>query len=104
MLIAAATLGGLAVLWAGVRSRAALLLCVCLAGWLLSEGDPVTPPDMLTKRVAPVRERVHEYSAGLEARWRCDIATRLALANGSEEAIALAERSCPSAGDPLPED
>jgi hypothetical protein len=100
----AVTLGGMGVLWLGVRSPAALLLCACLAGWLLSAGGPVSPPAAVSERLAPMRERVHAFGADLEARWRCDIATRRAFADGSEEAVALAERWCPSAGDPLPED
>lgn len=104
MFVAGATLGALALLWLALRSRAALLLCVCLAGWLLSAGGPVTPPDAISGRLAPVRERVDDFRASLAARWRCDIATRRAFADATEEAVALAERVCPSAGDPFPDD
>ena len=63
----------------------------------------MTPPVAVTDRLAPVRERLDAFGADLEARWRCDIATRRAFADGGEEAVALAERWCPSAGDPLRE-
>jgi hypothetical protein len=101
VIVAGATLGALGVLWLARRSRAAMLMCVAVVGWLLSAGGPVTAPATVTERLAPVRERVHGFGAGLEARWRCDIATRRAFAEGTEEAVALAEAWCPSAGDPL---
>ncbi len=104
MIVAGATLAALCVLWLALRHGTALLLCAGLAGWLLSTGGPVTRPDAVTDGLAPVRERVDAFGAGLEARWRCDIATRQAFADGGEEAVALAERWRPSAGDPLREE
>jgi hypothetical protein len=85
------------------RSPVAALLCVAAVGWALST-ERLHPPRALQGPLQAVRTVWVGAQAATEARIRCDVLTRRALAAGPSEleaAVAAAERACPSAGDPL---
>jgi hypothetical protein len=101
VLVAAGVL--LAVVVVGRRRPVAGMLCVAALAWALST-DRLQPPAEIRGSLQDVRATWTGAQAATEARMRCSVLTRRALAagpSGLEAAVTAAERACPSAGDPL---
>jgi hypothetical protein len=93
----------LAVALVARRFPAAGVLCVAALGWALST-DRIQPAAEIRGPLHDVRAVWTGAQAATEARMRCSVLTRRALAAGPDEleaAVTAAERACPSAGDPL---
>ena len=101
MLAAAGVLAALVLI--ARRSPAAGMLCVAALGWAFGTGR-LQPPAEIREPLRDARAIWAGAQAATEARMRCSILTRRALAAGPNEleaAVTAAERECPSAGDPL---